>query len=1146
MINRLKLQKPALFLFFDILLICFPIVSFCHESTLHFEHLTSKEGLSHSAVSCIVEDNRGYIWIGTHSGLNNYDGYTFKIFLNDPKNSNTISGNRITSLLVDSKNNLWAGTMISGLNLYSNETNSFTRFTNNPGDPTSISSNNIRGIFEDSKGRLWLATRGGGLNRFISIEDGFKRYMHDPEDPGSLMNDDVFSVIEDDNGTIWIGTNGGGIHRYVEENDNFQYYAFSRPNSLNLSPTNFGVRFCNDHRGNIWVGTENEGLYCFTIKDETFRHYTYGTPNAHLNNKVITDAMLYNDNELWISTDGGGINILNLSDQRFSYIRSNPYDPTSLSNDQVQFIYEDFQKNIWIGNYNGGLNIYFKNKRKFEHYHQILNNNKSLSHNAVLCFEEDSDGNIWVGTDGGGLNLFDTESGTFQHFRHNKNNRNSISGDVVKWITEANDGLLWIGTYEEGLNIFDRKKNTYKYYRNNTDDSRSISSNHIWHIFQDSKGDMYIGTLDGLNRYVKEKDQFIRYYNSSNRPNSISSNSIMYIYEDSYNHLWIGTDGGGLNLMDREKGTFVRYLNYQDDSTSLSNNFVKVIVEDSKRNLWIGTMGGGLNRFNRSAGTFTAFTTQNDLPSNNINGIIEDDDGNLWLSTSNGICRFNYLSMEVRTYNIDDGLQDLEFTYSSFLKTDNGDCYFGGINGFNRFWPEKLLDNSHIPPVVLTNLYLFNRKIEIGGPDGILKTSLSETDEIKLNYDQNVFGIEFAALDYTSPKDNRYRYKMENFDKEWIEVDADHRMATYTNLNPGEYIFRVIASNNDHIWNEVGTSIIIIISPPFWKTWWFRVAVALVSIVFLLAIFFIRVAQIRKRNLYLEKEVRNRTKELNTKNKLLTDQTTELNETNVLLEERQQQIEEQAEEISTANEQLVTTNDRLSELNTMKDKFFSIIGHDLKNPINVIMGFSEMLKIRIEELLPEKRDLYIDNIFISAKKTYNLLENLLDWARSQSGRMVIQPENIDLIQLINSNMLLLKEGIQEKQITVSTKFPEIGQQAYCDSNMAETIIRNLLSNAVKFTQPGGKITVFVTIDKKSKLIKTVVSDTGIGIPSEKIDKLFSLDRSFSTEGTSGETGTGLGLIMCKEFIEKNGGNIWVESELGKGSTFTFTLPMATE
>ncbi len=1136
-------RVAAIILFCTVLLFCSSGVSNGQESRLMFEHLTSKEGLSHSAVSCIVEDNHGYMWIGTNSGLNKFNGYNFEIFLNDPKDSKTISSNRISSLFVDSKNNLWVGTLIGGLNLYSEETNSFIRFTTNSDVPSSISSNHIRDIFEDSKGRLWIATRGGGLNRLISIEKGFKRYVHDPEDPGSLMNDNVFSIIEDDQVSIWIGTNGGGIHRYNEENDNFQYFAFSRPNSLNLSPGSFGVRLCNDHKGNIWVGTENEGLYCFSTKHNTFKHYLYGTSDRHLNSKVITGILLFNKNELWISTDGGGINSLNLTDQRFSYIIKNPYDATSLSNNQVQFIYEDFQQNIWVGNYNGGLNIYFRNKWKFEHYRQKLNDENSLSHNAVLCFEEDSDGNIWIGTDGGGLNRFDPKKGTFQHFRHNENKRNSISGDIVKCITEDNNGLLWIGTYEEGLNIYNRENNSIKHYRNNPDDPYSISSNHVWYIFQDSRGDMYFGTLNGLNRYDRGNDRFIRFFSNSDKPNNISSSGVMCMCEDSFDNLWIGTDGGGLNIMDREKGTFKFYINIENDSTSLSNNFVKVIIEDSQRNLWIGTMGGGLNRFERATGIFTAYTTDNNLPSNNIIGIIEDGDHNLWLSTSNGICRFNYLTLEVRNYNMDDGLQDMEFIYSSFLKAGNGDCYFGGINGFNRFRPKKLSDNSHIPPVVLTNFYLFNRKVEIGGQDGILRTSLSNTDEIKLSYNQNVFGIEFAALDYTSPKNNRYRYRMENFDKEWIEVDADHRMATYTNLNAGEYIFKVIASNNDDIWNDIGTSIKIIISPPFWQTWWFRIAVVMVSLAAILAIFFIRMAQIRKRNIYLKKEVQKRTKELNTKNKLLVEQTMELNETNVLMEERQQQIEEQAEEISTANEQLVTTNDKLSELNAMKDKFFSIIGHDLKNPINVIMGFSEMLKMRIAELSVEKRDLYIDNIFISATKTYNLLENILDWARSQSGHMVIQPESTDLIQLISSNIQLLKEQTQEKQITVSTEYPEVIKKAFCDGNMTDTIIRNLLSNAIKFTQTGGKITVIVTIDEKSKLIKTVVSDTGIGIPSEKINKLFSLDRSFSTEGTSGETGTGLGLIMCKEFVEKNGGSIGVESVIDKGSKFYFTLPV---
>ena len=1137
----------AIILIFKIAGLLFPALKvFSQEPAFHFEHLASREGLSHSAVSCIVQDHHGYIWIGTHSGLNKYDGYNFEVFLNDPKNDSSISGNRINSLFADSQGNLWIGTVLRGLNLYSEKTNSFIRFIHDQDDPASISANDIRRIFEDSKGRIWVCTRGGGLNRLISIKEGFKHYVHDPDDPGSLMNDDVFSIIEDKQGTLWIGTNGGGIHRYVEEEDNFKFYSYSKPNSLNLSPTNFGAILCSDQQGNIWIGTEIEGLFCFNVEDETFSHIPYGTTNKHLNNKVITDVVLCSDNKLWVTTDGGGINVLNLANRKFTYIKSNPYDNSSLSNNQVQYIYRDPQDNVWIGNYNGGVNIFFRYKRKFEHFHNELNNKKSLSNNAVLCFEEDSDGNIWIGTDGGGLNLFNPENKTFKHFTHNKNNPNSISGNVVKWITEDNDGLLWIGTYEEGLNVYNRETNTFKHFRNHIQDSRSISSNHVWHIMQDSRGDMYIGTLNGLNRYVKEKEQFIRYNSISNSTNSLSNNSIMYIYEDSFDNLWIGTDGGGLNLMDRRNGTFIRYMNDEEDSTSLSNNLVKVIYEDSKGDLWIGTMGGGLNYLDRKKGIFTAYTTRNNLPSNNINGIIEDDNGNLWLSTSNGICRFNTETLEVRSYSIDDGLQDAEFTYSSFLKAGNGDYYFGGINGFNRFRPGQLTDNSHIPPVVLTHLYIFNRKVELGGADRILKTSLSTTKEIRLRYDQNVIGIEFAALDYTSPDENRYRYKMENFDKAWTEVDANHRQATYTNLNPGIYIFKVIASNNDYVWNEEGTSIKIIISPPFWKTWWFRLIGALFIISALMVIYLIRVTQIQKRNIFLEKEVHERTRELNDKNKLLVDQATELNESNTLLEERQQKIEEQSEELSSANEQLLITNEQLSELNTMKDKFFSIIGHDLKNPINVIMGFSEMLKVRIDTLTVEKRDIYIDNIFNSAKNTYDLLENLLTWARSQSGRMALQPESIDIIKLINSNIQLILEGIKKKDITVTTDYPKEIKNAFCDNNMADTVIRNLIGNAVKYTRPGGKISVKVEFNEKANYVKAIFSDDGIGIPADKIDDLFSLDRKYSTEGTAGETGTGLGLLLCKEFIEKNNGNIWVKSGPDKGSVFTFTLPLNKE
>jgi signal transduction histidine kinase/streptogramin lyase len=894
------------------------------------------------------------------------------------------------------------------------------------------------------------------------------------------------------------------------------------------------------------VGTEYEGLYYFDTATRKFRRFAYASQGSALNNKVITGLYLNSDEQLWISTDGGGLNVLSPADSKLTYIRHNPFDPLSLSNDQVQFMYEDSKKNLWLGNYNGGLNIYFRGKRKFEHFYQILNDESSLSHNAVLCFEEGSDGKIWIGTDGGGLNLFDPVKGTFKRFRHLSYNTNSLSGDVVKCVYKDETGLLWIGTYAEGLNLYNPFTGSFRHFRNDMNDPASLSSNHIWDIFRDSRGDIYLGTLDGLNRYDKEKERFIRYYHNENQPNSISSNSIICIYEDSYNNLWIGTDGGGLNILNRDDETFSMYTNIENDTTSLSNDFVKVIFEDAHRNLWVGTMGGGLNLFNRTTRSFRAFSTNNVLPSDNIHGIIEDNSNNLWLSTSNGICRMNYLSGEVRSYSEDDGLQDVEFIYSSYLKASNGDCYFGGINGFNRFKPEALKNNSYVPPVLLTNFYLFNKKVEIGSPGSVLDSAICMSEEIELGYLQNVFSIEFAALDYTSPPDNRYKYILKNFDKEWRETDAKHRLATYTNLDPGEYTFRVIASNNDDIWNSEGVSLRIIIRPPFWRTWWFRIIAVIISMIILLAVYFARIAHIKQRNQTLETEVRNRTRELNEKNKVLLEQTTELNETNTLLEERQQQIEEQTEEISSANDQLLTTNHRLRELNAMKDKFFSIIGHDLKNPINVILGFSELLKTRAKRLSSEQMEIYVSSIYDSALNTSNLLANLLDWARSQSGRMLYQPGKTDAETLIRDNILLLKEYSGEKKITLTLQKTHDLMKAFCDSNMADTIIRNLLTNAIKYTHSGGKIEVLLSSDAKLKEVKVVVKDTGVGMPADKIRNLFSIEQSFSSTGTAGETGTGLGLILCKEFIEKNNGTISVESEPDKGSVFTFTLPAAEE
>jgi serine phosphatase RsbU (regulator of sigma subunit)/streptogramin lyase len=453
-------------------------------------------------------------------------------------------------------------------------------------------------------------------------------------------------------------------------------------------------------------------------------------------------------------------------------------------------------------------------------YRYDPDDDKGLSHKSVLGFHEDKQGNIWIGTDGGGLNRFDPVKKTFTHYRHDPNDKNSLGFDVVKSICEDSRGNLIIGTWSHGLDVFNRQKGVFTHYFSRNQNGKNPSAVDVWALLKDSQDNIWVGTLGGgLNLFYPQKDTFQYFRHDPNDKTTISSKDVYVVFEDSENNLWIGTNGGGLNLFDRNKGRFYHYIVDPAKPNSLSSNDIRAIYEDSQGNLWIGTQGGGLNHFNKKDGTFKAYTTADGLPSNTVLGILEDSNGNLWLSTLKGLCKFNPQKNISKNYTVEDGLQDNEFTSTCCLKSKTGKMYFGGINGFNVFQPDNIRDNSNVPPVVLTDFQIFNESVSPDDENALLSKHISETEEITLSYKHSVFSFEFAAMNYTIKEKNKYAYMMEGFDADWNYVGTE-RKATYTNLDAGNYVFRVKASNNDGVWNEEGVAVKIKITPPPWKTWW--------------------------------------------------------------------------------------------------------------------------------------------------------------------------------------------------------------------------------------------------------------------------------------------------------------------------------------
>ncbi|WP_299885750.1 two-component regulator propeller domain-containing protein [uncultured Lacinutrix sp.] len=1051
-----------------------------------FIHYGKQDGLNQSSVNFIFQDSENYLWIANFGGINRFDGYEFTSYINDFDNINSIPDNSVWSIYERKDKTLWFGTK-AGLSKYNREQDNFKNYFIRE-TTASLGTLSIKALFEDSNKRFYVGTEGEGLFLFNEETKTFSNVDLIPK------NAKISAISEDNTKNLWIATENLGV--FVIDSNRLN------SNSLlqsNIIPSETIWSLLCDTKGYIWLGTDTDGLLLYNTKSKTtinFKNnkekYLYDSGN-----KIKTIAEDKNG-RIWIGSATEGLAYYSKTSAVFFHYKTNPFDSNSLFDNDVSSLFFGNSNELYVGLYTKGFN-----KLITTPFYAIKNNVKddnTLSNNNVYCIYKTKDQILWMGTFGGGLNKYNPKTKRFKHYRHNENNSSSISHDWVRIIFEDSNNTLWVGTWGGGLNKFDKTTETFRRYLPNSNTINSINHNIITALFEDEDGKLWIGTYGGgINIYRPETDDFISIVHEKDNINSISDDHITSFFQGEDGLIWICTYGGGINSYDKNTKTFKRFLPDTKKSFSLNNHKpLHIYKEPDSSFYWVTTLGGGINKFFYKTDKFENYTEKDGLSNNSTMGMLKDYKNNYWISSNNGISQFNPKNKTFQNYTTADGLASDDYNLEAYTQTNDGTMYFGGKNGVTFFNPKDIKKESTFPKVVITRI-----KVE----DSIYNLN---SKSVIVPY-KNRLLLNYAVINANNVSNIKYAYQLVGQDNQWREM-GEIRYLEFTNLQPKNYELRIKSTNSNAIWNNNYSSFKFKVTGPWYMSWYFRAGTLLFILLSVFSYYKIKLNTAKKRNIELEHKVEARTKIIKTKNIALAE----------------------------ANEKTIEANEKLKDLNELKDRILSIVSHDMKSPLLNLGTLLVIFEDTNEAITEDEMSEYTGLIQKELSKVQALLDNLLVWAKYQITNVNIGKADVALNNIVDELYSLFESKAAKKNLKLVNAINN-NCQLKNDENIIRFILRNLIYNAIKFTPENGEIKVENKISNGMYSISVI--DSGVGMDESQQKTLFSNNTVLWKEGTSGELGTGLGLILCKELSEELNGAINVNSKIGKGTTITFQFPV---